>query len=204
MSLFKISCVTFSSLGPVSHPEKGKILRRSCLVISFTLFYTVLQCFTLTMSLCPGNILATTHYWKVLVSSSPPYIRSWWQTSEFKSHGSCILSWTVPYFYNILHCLGDNTWFLYPLLNSSIHLYFVYLQYIGLFTLWCSELTLFLYPLLNSVTQYIALLELWNSDSKSHASSASCRHLSSQQGAWDIICSELQYVKRLPAICQGS
>ena len=168
MSLFKISCVTFSSLGPVSHPEKGTILRRSCLVISFTLFYTVLQCFTL----CPGNILATTHYWKVLVSSAPPYIRSWWQTSEFKSHGSCILSWTVPYFYNILHCLGENTWFLYPLLNS--------------------------------VTQYIALLELPHSDSKSHASSASCRHLSSQQGAWDIICSELQYVKRLPAICQGS
>ena len=177
MSLFKISCVTSSCLGPVSHPEKGTILRRSCLVISFTLFYTVLQCFTL----CPGNILATTDYWKVLVSSAPPYIRSWWQTSEFKSHGSCILSWTVPYIYIL-----------------SI------LQYIGLFTLWCSELTLFLYPLLNSVTQYIALLELWNSDSKSHASSASCRHLSSQRGAWDIICSELQYVKRLPAICQGS
>ena len=88
--------------GPVSHPEKGTILRRSCLVISFTLFYTVLQCFTLTMSLCPGNILATTHYWKVLVSSAPPYIRLWWQTSEFKSHGSCILSWTVSH--NLLHC----------------------------------------------------------------------------------------------------
>ena len=116
VSLFKISCVTFSSLGLVSHPEKSTILRRSCLVISFTLFYTVLQCFTL----CPSNILATTHYWKVLVSSAPPYIRSWWQTSEFKSHGSCILSWTVPYFYNILHCLGENTWFLYPLLNSSL------------------------------------------------------------------------------------
>ena len=100
MSLFKISCVTSSSLGPVSHPEKGTILRRFCLlyVISFTLLYTVLQCFTL----CPGSILATTHYWKVLVSSAPPYIRSWWQTSEFKSHGSCILSWTVSH--NILHC----------------------------------------------------------------------------------------------------
>ena len=84
--------------GPVSHPEKGTILKRSCLVISFTLFYTVLQCFTL----CPGNILATSHYWKVLVSSAPPYIRSWWQTSEFKSHGSCIFSWTVSH--NILHC----------------------------------------------------------------------------------------------------
>ena len=145
MSLFKISCVTSSSLGPVSHPEKGTILRRSCLVISFTLFYTVLQCFTL----CPGNILATTHYWKVLVSSAPPYIR-------------------------------------FVVVDEWI------------------QITWFLYPLLNSVTQYIALLELWHSDSKSHASSASCRHLSSQWGAWDIVCSELQYVKRLPAICQGS
>ena len=134
-------------------------------------------------------------------------------------------------FYSVLHCVPVTSWrrhiiekFLYPpprltsarggrrvnsnhmvLVSSSEQFHTLsILQFIALLAMWCIEFTLFLYPFLNSVTQYIALLELPHSDSKSHASSASCRHLSSQRGAWDIICSELQYVKRLPAICQGS